>query len=123
MAIPSRFIASGRTAFAALTGLAALSVGACATQDVYDPVPKFAQFEAPDEEIALTGSRIARYESSVEQSRNALSPTSIITQQDFARYGETNLYRMLLRQMPNMVGPGYGLRSTSPQPARPGGGR
>jgi len=108
-------------ALRSLLGLAALSLGACATNDVYDPVPKFAQFEPPAEEVALTGSRIGKYESSLEQSRNALSPTSIITQQDFDRYGETNLYRMLLRQMPNMVGPGYGLRSTSPQPARPGG--
>lgn len=105
---------------ASVLGLAALSLGACASNDVYDPAPKFAQFEPQSEEIALTGSRIGRYESSIEQSRNSLSPTSVITQEDFDRYGETSIYRMLLRTMPNMVGPGGG-RTINPTPSRPGG--
>lgn len=101
-------------------GLVILSLAACATNDVYDPVPKFAQFEPPTEEVALTGSRIARYESSADQSRDSLSPTSVFTHQDFDRYGETNLYRLLLRQMPNMIRPSIGTR-VNPQPSGPGG--
>ncbi|MBA3564128.1 MAG: hypothetical protein H0W33_09010 [Gammaproteobacteria bacterium] len=85
------------------SGLAMLLLGACASTDVYDPEPKFAKFDTPVGEAALTGSRIGSDLSPVEQSLGALSPTSILTHDDMARSGDSNLQRFLHSRFPNMV--------------------
>ncbi|MGH8495560.1 MAG: hypothetical protein ACREVN_05445 [Gammaproteobacteria bacterium] len=70
---------------------------------MYDPEPKFSQFQAAPEPVELTGSRLTQYGSQEELTRNALSPTSVITKEYIDRYGESNLGRLLCRHFPNMV--------------------
>lgn len=84
--------------------LLALLLGACAAQNVYDPVPKFASLERPAEQIEVTGSRIKRSADVDNLNRDTLSPTSVITREEIDARSETGgLYRFLLRRVPNMV--------------------
>ncbi|CAN5135077.1 hypothetical protein BH24PSE2_BH24PSE2_04150 [soil metagenome] len=87
-----------------LCGLAMLSIGACASNAVYDPEPKFAKVEPQAKPVHLTGSRLNQYGSHEELSRDALSPTSVITSDYLDAQGETSLSRFLCRNFPNMVG-------------------
>ncbi|CAN5135149.1 hypothetical protein BH24PSE2_BH24PSE2_04160 [soil metagenome] len=105
-------------------GAALLLLYGCASQAIYDPEPKFARFEAAAEKSALTGSRIASNESPVEQSLGALSPTSVLTPDDIARAGQTNLQDFLHRQFPNMVsGTSFNMNRYEPVIVLPRGAR
>lgn len=105
-------------------GFAMLALAGCASNDVYEPEPKFAQFEADTEKSELTGSRIADYGSPIEQSLGALAPTSVITRDLMDRYGESNLQRFLHSRFPNMVsGGGVNMRPIEPAIVRRGGPR
>lgn len=99
--------ANGLTAAGLRFGVALLfllTLGACATTDVYDPVPKFANLAQPAEEIAVTGSRIKREADVDDLNWDTLSPTSVITRAELDQSAETGgLYRFLLRRLPNML--------------------
>lgn len=104
-------------------GLAVLLLSGCASNDVYDPEPKFSKFEAPAKEGVLTGSRIDRDLSLVEQSVGALSPTSILTRDDMALSGHSNLQRFLHSRFPNLVsGRGIDMDRFESVVVLPGGG-
>lgn len=94
-----------------LCGVAALSLGACASTETYDPEPKFSQFQSAPETVELTGSRLSRYGDRSELARDALSPTSVITRDYLDRYGESSLSRLLCRNFPNLVGDRSGRNS------------
>ncbi|MBA3564127.1 MAG: hypothetical protein H0W33_09005 [Gammaproteobacteria bacterium] len=95
---------SSKTCASCLCGLAALSLGACASTETYDPEPKFSQFQSSPETVELTGSRLSRYGSRYELTRDSLSPTSVITRDYIDRYGESSLSRLMCKNFPNMVG-------------------
>lgn len=94
---------SSRICASCLSGLATLAIAACASNASYDPEPKFSQFQPAPEPVELTGSRLTQYGSQDALTRNALSPTSVITKEYIDRYGESNLGRLLCRHFPNMV--------------------
>lgn len=96
-----------------LCGLGALSLGACASNEVYDPEPKFSKFQSAPEPVELTGSRVTRYGSQYELTRDALSPTSVITEDFIDQQGESNLARLLCRQFPNMMSSRFGSQRAS----------
>lgn len=94
---------SSKICASCLCGLATLAIAACASTAVYEPEPKFSQFQPEAQPVELTGSRLTQYGSQEELTRNALSPTSVITKDYIDRYGESNLGRLLCRHFPNMV--------------------